>query len=868
MAAQPVDTVPEPNISAINQREARRWLRNLDNIEGVDLPTVGGKAFRLAQLKQHGLAVPPGLVLTTHFFETQLQHNKFAPLWAGSPDVDVTAEALSWLANVLKTRPLARSLANALNRGLTEQFGPSATSFAVRSSAIDEDQRDHTFAGIHLTELGVPRSAIPIAVSRCWASALSGTAIQYRQHHGMSIQSIKIAVLIQPMLSPTCSGVGFTLNPLTGERSEMIIEAAPGLGNAVVSGSLRPWFFRLAHQHPKFPLIEQRAGEDSAGSAPPLAPDDLASLARILHQIAALLGEPQDVEWARQNDTFFILQTRPVSTQPPRPEQPDQFWTRGQYVDYLPDVPSPFWGSLLERAQTQTAAVFADLGLHAADSGPYERLIFGRPYLNLSLLKQLAATVGLNLDGILQSSGYARMATTTSLFSIDWRSAWAARQFYFKLVTRLRAAPQAVAQSQEQVEQIVTALQTAPPATAAESQVPLLDRLYLTLFSINLRLEIGIALVTAVATRLVKPKAGTSAAAVVSSLAASQLQPARSQLYHMLAQLGEMANHNKSLAEYLPDAAPDFVDFETTPAVSSHFRQAFAAVLAKFGHRATFDADPGWPRYSEHPAELLQIVAQFAQHSTSAAAGLTPTDTGRLGHAALNQLPRFSWRRVALAQTVSALRQLLALRNQLDQIRAEGMFVARQWALALGQAWVKIGWLSQATDIFWLSVDDIERTLVAGDSVGLTLTANVRVQKETHQRYQQLKAPYNVQQSQLSAIELGLDAVNHSLSDALVGLPVSPGQARGRVVVVQHPAEFTAATDTILVLPSTGPDWLPLLHLASGLIVETGGLLSHGSVIAREYGIPAVANIPQASRRFRTGDRVLVDGSTGVVQLL
>ncbi|RME97292.1 MAG: hypothetical protein D6768_20020, partial [Chloroflexi bacterium] len=286
------------------------------------------------------------------------------------------------------------------------------------------------------------------------------------------------------------------------------------------------------------------------------------------------------------------------------------------------------------------------------------------------------------------------------------------------------------------------------------------------------------------------------------------------------------------------------------------------------GNRATFDADPGWPRYRERPADLLQIVARFAQQPTSAARESSPPDLTRLGSAALNRLPRLSWRRPALARAVAMLRQLLALRNQFDQIRAGGMAAVRQWALALGQEWVAAGWLQRPDDIFWLSVDDIERVLTVGDAVGLTLRADVQAKKDTYRDYQTLKVPYNVQSSQLGAVQLGREAAGFASAETWVGLPVSPGQVRGRVVVVQNPAEFTAAADTILVLPSTGPDWLPLLHLAAGLIVETGGLLSHGSVIAREYGIPAVANVSQATRRFRTGDRVLVDGSTGVVQLL
>ena len=158
---------------------------------------------------------------------------------------------------------------------------------------------------------------------------------------------------------------------------------------------------------------------------------------------------------------------------------------------------------------------------------------------------------------------------------------------------------------------------------------------------------------------------------------------------------------------------------------------------------------------------------------------------------------------------------------------------------------------------------------MVGTEVAITPSSTVQARKEIRQIYAKTKMPPSLKESQLSAIQLGLEISTEAPSDVTIGLPVSPGQTRGTVTVVHSPAEVgQLPADTILVMPSTGPDWLPLLHLAAGLIVETGGLLSHGSVIAREYGLPAVANIPHATQRFHSGDKVLVDGSTGVVQLL
>ena len=223
-------TVIDLSDNMTDKEKPQAWLRTLDNIDGTDFSLVGGKAFRLALLRQNGLNVPPGLVLTTEFFEAQIKYAKLTPLWMGSPDVAVTTESLTWLSDSLKTKPIAKHLVDALHHQLDTVFDKTIDSFAVRSSAIDEDQRNHSFAGIHLTELGVPRSVLPIAITRCWASALGDVALKYRQVNGMSIQGIRMAVLIQPMLNPTCSGVGFTINPLTGNSEELIVEADVGAG--------------------------------------------------------------------------------------------------------------------------------------------------------------------------------------------------------------------------------------------------------------------------------------------------------------------------------------------------------------------------------------------------------------------------------------------------------------------------------------------------------------------------------------------------------------------------------------------------------------------------------------------------------------
>ncbi len=866
-----------------------RLILSLDEIEGSDLPLVGGKAFRLAMLKQQGFNVPPGLVLTTKFFKTQIKHAKLMPLWAGSPDIAVTEDALNWLADALKTTPLAPLLNQTFKAKMSLMLGAETASFAVRSSAIDEDHHDHTFAGVHLTELSVPQGVIPISITRCWASALSDAAVKYRQMHGMSIQSIQIAVLIQAMLTPISAGVGFTVNPLTGNRDELVIEATWGTGNALVSGDIQPYFYRLANQPPDYPLLEYHAGNvpppsadvaPSVGAAPlvgalpsqeePLSPQERIKLARQLEEIQVFMGEAQDVEWAKQGDTFFLLQTRPVAVMPELEQGLDNEWTRGHHPEDLPELPSPFFGALLENVQNQAIAFYQDIGLKVDNLGPYQKIILGRPYLNLTFLKRGMAQVGINPDSFLQTMGYMRVTTTENVFSIDWRSAWQSRRVYWLAIKRIFSMRQHVDETENIVNKVIKILNNPnleAPAIEVIDQLHQQDRIYRALFTTDLGLTLAIGFITGLGSRLIESISQTPAT-TLSTLALSGVKTGKDELHQALVAFSETIQDDPQVEQYLTSIAAE--TSEQTPTPPPEFQPKFDALLSRYGERATYEADPSCPRYRDDPKLLLNIVKQYAANRATSTAPSTSITWQSLTTTA-GGIERFlPWRRWLTRPLVGLLHRFFLMQGHLDDKKAKVIAACRYWNLTLGQKWADLDWLAKPEDIFWLTLDEIERVLLMEEEGTITLSSTIRARKETYQTYNQTEMPFYLKESQLTSIQLGIGPADELPSDVMIGLPISPGQARGVVMVVRNPADFQKSSqdDLILVMPSTDPAWLALLHSASGLIVETGGLLSHGSVIAREYGLPAVANIPQATQRFKSGDTVLVDGSTGVVQLL
>ena len=850
MTTDPANQV-QTNLSPFQNDAAAPWLLSLDQIDGATLPITGGKAYRLAQLKQHGFQVPPGLVLTTHFFETQIQHAKLIPLWGGSPDIAVTAEALVWLAEALKTKPLAANLSQALQTALDDTL-PDNQSFAVRSSVIDEDQRDHTFAGMHLTELGVPRSALPIAITRCWASALHGPAIQYRQAHGMSIQSIRVALLIQPMLTPRSAGVAFTANPVTGARNEVVIEATWGLSNRLVSGEIQPYFYRLSNQSPEYALIEQKAGDElpaAESNTSPLSSEETVQLAQILTQIQALMGEAQDVEWALQNDTFFVLQTRPIATPPEPSPTVDQEWTRAAYLEILPDLPSPLFGALLERAQPHLTLFFNELGFDLMGTGLYEKLILGRPYLNLTLLKKVLAQLGLQPDHFLRAIGYiAPEASPAKMSLFNGAASWQARGHYRLLLKQLRNLRQQIKHIQTMTQQMDPLHPDASP-TDLLHQLAEHDKVFAALATAYVQVTLGIGLVSSLGSALLS-SVTKSPLQTLYLIAHQDVKTRHADLVesiNLLRQDEQVITCLNLQAELTSDAPP-------VPA-------ALKTWLAQYRHWADYEPDPASPRYGDSPTALLKLLKH---HHHPAPPSKEFSETGQ------SLLTINAWRSWPARPFINFLRRLLGLRRNLDNSRAEAMAAIRRWHLALGKKWVEHGRLEQPQDIFWLSLAEIEQAIMKETGAALTLFSTVQARKETYEGYAKIQMPLLLRDSQIPHLQWGIGFSADTAAGVLVGLPISPGQARGTVVVVQHPDELEplAETPMIFVMPSTDPAWLARLHLASGLIVETGGLLSHGSIIAREYGLPAVANIPQATSRLHSGDVVLVDGSTGIIQVL
>ena len=855
-------------------------LLTLDDIKANDLALVGGKSLTLANLARNRFNVLPGLVITSAFFEAQIKHLAYTPVWAGSADVAVTEASLEFLADLLKATPLAPKLDELLKTKLEAMF-PADVHFAVRSSAVDEDRQNFSFAGAYLTELTVPRDLLAVSITRCWASALTGTAIKYRLERGLSLQKIKTAVLIQPMLQAEVAGVGFTLNPMTGERNEMVIEAHNGAAHEVVVGQITPFRYRLRKQANAYPIIQKISGDSHNVTSDPLTVPQLNLLAKTLIHLEALQGTPQDVEWAFVGQALYLFQARPITAIADRSTHFfDTEWTRANHLESLPDIPSPLFMSMMKRSQVRGLQFFADMGLQVSDVGAYLTEIYGRPYLNLSMVRRILSQLGFNPWPLLSLVGYTDRPSDANPFRIQWQTVWQARHIYRRLFSEVFRLKPIVATYVADVEQIVAALAPADGETSPGElleQFRLREQVYGGLISTGLVLVAALSGLTILIGKIVGPLA-KSPNDVMRTLAKLGGSSAANIHGTAMLRMSRLARQEPDVLTYLTRPNNDFSDYRTALA-ETRLLTELDTYFAHHGDRATYEPDMSYPRYREQPRSLLRAINHYVQLGTPGSEDdppeqeQLPKSPHKIWQTLTAHVPLWkrwlTWRWLFGLPLVALLRALFVMRDSARLAEAQGMAAVRAWDVAWAKQWVSAGYLESVADYFWLHMEEIEKVLVTEDDAGLYFKPTVQVRRESYRSYANIRMPLVIKDSQVPQLSQDIEVSHEILSEILVGLPVSPGQAQGTIRILEEVDRLDQVPQgSILVTPSTDPALLPYFPLAAGLIVEVGGMLSHGSIIAREYGVPAVSNIVDARQHLRNGDRVLLDGSTGIVQIL
>jgi rifampicin phosphotransferase len=870
---------------------------DLQRLDAQALALVGGKAANLGELIRAGFPVPPGFAVTTAAYERAAA----AAGLAGVLDADPAVPG-ERAREALLDAPVPEAVADAVRQAYVG-IGTDVP-VAVRSSATAEDLPWASFAGQQDTFLNVVGAdAVLDAVRRCWASLWTDRAVRYRAANGIEHAAVQLAVVVQRMVDAQVAGVLFTADPVTGTRTRSVVDASPGLGEAVVSGAVNPDHFVVEDAGTTgISVVEQRLGDktvevrplagggteqvtrDDGTATASLTEDRLAALVRLGRRVEAHYGTPQDIEWAIDGaGELWLTQARPITTLHPLPAPGGHglrvylcaTLAQGLTRPLTPMGISAFrvvtagaselvFGVPVADRLAGPAAFRTAAGRVFADITPVVRSDVGRMLMprvldvmearSAAVLRALAADPRLAVQG----SSRARFAR---------RAARAMIRFRVPVLAALSLAnPAAARRRVGEVGERVRALTVAPPDATAQQRldrvVDVLGQVFPVLprtFPVALT---GLLLLAGLR-RIAGPDLDDAAAHDVQrSLPHNSTTEMDLGLWALAARLRSDPEAASALGTTAPAQLAAGYRDGTLPAALQNGLRAF---LADYGHRAVAEIDIGMPRWSDDPTYVLGVLANYLRLDDPA---LAPDAVFARGaqvaqHAIADVVARVRRRSRLRALVVRAglrrVRELAGMRETHKDYLVRLLAHARAQLALVGAELAARGLLDDPDDVFFLELTEARSALGGADHRELVTARRADYERELRRRHVPRVLLSDGTEPEALAVAAG------PVEGALTGTGASAGTVTAPARVVLDPVGAHVEPGEILVAPSTDPGWTPLFLTAGGLVMEMGGPNSHGAVVAREYGIPAVVGVAGATARIRTGDVVTVDGAAGLV---
>jgi pyruvate,water dikinase len=845
----------------------------LDGRRSLSRLRFGGKAATLQALVAAGFDVPGAFALAREAVPRALREAV----------TDEPADLERAQATVLAA-PLSEALLDAVARAY-EALGGGAV--AVRSSTTTEDLSTLSGAGIQdsfLNVTGLP--ALSDAIRATWASFFTERAVGYLRQMGVSLSSVGLGIVVQRMVRADVAGVLFTRDPVTGGR-ETIVNAAWGLGPSVASGLVSPDTFvvdpvarrvvRATVGDKRSRVVAAREGVEVQVVSPEqsgracLEEAAVLRLATLGERVAAVLGGPQDVEWAVEADRFWLLQARPITALPAahapsdvaEVAHPRAVWSNVNVGEALPGVASPLtWSILAAFSDLGFRRAFASLGCKAPKGVTLVGNFRGRIYLNLSAFMTIASQVpGLEPRTLvdLGGGGGANELEATITRARPWG-------FLARLpltAARFVAANAAVGTRVARFDAWFVARRRAFAARdlgglSWDGLVGVVDELdsmlrrtgALMLTCASNFLSAFLALGTMLARMCPDEASRLQLELLAGSEDVESAAPGRE-----LARIAALARDEPAALRILTAAEPGPVHVEDLPATSA-VRRALEGFLATYGYRAVREAELMTPRWREDPTLLF---ATLRLHLAVPRERVVASDPALTHRRAIETVRARAGRLGAGAVEVAARRaaRFAALRERLRARVTEVLGMYRALALELGRR------LGDHEAAFMLTIGEI-RELCAGRLDPRSLEPRVRARRAQWERDRRLPDPPRTFVGEPPIVSP--DRGPGDSGGELEGLPASPGVVTGPARVLTDPSEASTLREgEVLVVQCADVGWAPLFLVAAAVVAELGGTLSHASIVAREYGVPAVVNVANATRIIRTGDRVTVSGDRGRV---
>lgn len=847
---------------------------------GVSTPlaTLGGKAANLVELQRAGFPVPAFVVLETDEYREFVAGHDLDAVIASA--VAGPAEEASRIIRAAFDRPMAQPQRQRILNAVAPLLDRP---LAVRSSATAEDLPEASFAGQQDNFLDVRgEEAVLAAVVACWSSLWTERAISYRAHAGVPSTGIALAVVIQELVDAEASGVLFTADPLTGHRGHTVIDAVFGLGEKLVSGLVVPDSF----------TVETRTGRvlqrKMQGEQPTLSDTQVTALTELGRRIAAHFGQPQDIEWTRVGEDLRVVQSRAVTSLYPLPEADggsEALWLSLGGFQGMLDPLTPLGQDVLRRMLTGAAPA---LGGRVIDyrTNPYLRVAGERLWVRFDHLvrgpagRVVAKVLPIGDPG---AAGVIATLATEPAFAPHstggtLRVLRAALHFVGPMLPRIVRAfhdpNTARSRFEREIGQLVTDLEdrlvaaanAASPQERLDARVRavrwLTDRAFpvlLPAFGPFMGPSIGLMkALRSLAASTGLPDADALALRVMRSLPGNVTTEMDLALYAVARAIDrdplsrarfDAADAEELAASYLAATLPDVA------------QDALTSFLERFGMRGVAEIDVGTPRWSEQPEVVIRTVQSFLNLAPESAPDAL-YERGRIeALAAIEQLaaalPALKARQLRFV--AGRLRGLFGARETPKFTIVRAFSLARAALQSSGADLVEASVVADPDDIFFLHLDEL-----AGAIGGGGLRDVVDERRGTRRReLRRARVPIAMVGDGRTFYSVAPEGSGADLS----GLGVSPGVVEGLVRIVDDPGTSELQPGEILVCRGTDPAWTPLFLTASGLVTEVGGLMTHGSVVAREYGLPAVVGVSGATTQLTTGQRVRLDGGAGTITL-
>lgn len=883
-----------------------KYVLNFNEIDKTYLPYVGGKGANLGEMTKAGFPVPQGFCVTTEAYRTFIQESKEINELLNQLD-EINSEDLEQIAKLgqsIREHLNSISMPEGIKAVILKAWEASGKdkAYAVRSSATAEDLPTASFAGQQDTYLNIYGSEQLLeAVQNCWASLFTDRAISYRAKNKFDHRSVFLSVVVQEMVFPDVAGIMFTADPITGRRKTVSIDASFGLGEALVSGLVTADLYQVhSGKIIKKQISKKRIAiysvpqggtvtkdiEPDKQEVQALSDERIIELSELGKKIEAHYGSEQDIEWGFAEGRFYILQSRPITSLYPIPSATDEklhvFISFG-HIQMMTDAMKPLAISLLsyipnfikeDPASSDNNFIVNAGGRAFADVTGALLLMPSRKML-LKVTKGMDELMSAAISEVIKSEKFRSLSMNKKkTFEVVRKLAAIIIPTMYKVLSNLlvKDPAKARANADDLIEKIVNENEKNIFGSSGADRIRLIQQsmgnmVPKVLSKVAVFLIAGVLASGELEKKLKKQAGDKQAAYLLSQLNKSLPGNVTTELGLELSDLADIARRYPEVIDYLEKANySNFYEGLLKVKGGLEFKGELEGFLKKYGMRCSGEIDITKPRWREDLTQLLPSIISNIR-TTLPKENREKYRQGKIEaeHAEKDILSQFgAFKRIKIARLLKLYRNLMGMREHHKFVVIRLLDIFKRGILEEACSLVEKGVLIHEQDVFYLTLEEL--IAIKENRFSGNVQETIKDRERLHELNEK-KNPPRVMTSEGEIITGRLREVK-APEGALIGTPVSAGVVEGIARVILKLEDAKLNPGEILIAPYTDPGWTPLFTSAVGLVTEVGGMMTHGSVVAREYGIPAVVGIDKVTEIIKDGTRIRVNGTEGFIEIL